>query len=967
MEVQKNHQLQQGTILDGRYEIGPVLGEGGFGITYSGTNIRTGEKVAIKEFYCREYMGRSEDGTGRTVLTAEHGRKRFKNERQRFLREARIVKDFRNDPSIVSVEDYFEENDTAYIVMEYIEGDTLTSYVSSHGKYEPEDLFDEIRPVMTALLKLHNAGIIHRDISPDNIIRKKGGRLVLIDFGSARDLSSNTQTTVPTYKNGYAPPEQYSAGRGSSAAIDIYGLCATLYYCLTATVPAASINRIIYEELEPVSGKAYVPDSISDMIMKGMALIANERYKSISEMLPVIEEVYPYHTPAEKARLKRRKRINLFLKAAVLTLTVLVMACAIIGATRYIMKKTGSVNIHFMWENKTQTKQMEPLMNSRAAAFAGKTDYEITVRDKEIILKIPAKLFNDQLPEEIARAYFAPKYSAVTLYSTDQAGGIKYTDEKNREIPERYESFYSDEIETLNISNSEIPIGKASTAKVRHLEIVLDEKAADRIGDMLSERGTLLMAEVGADSYTFYDYVFSAGDRRTMYLVDSSSLYEEQYFKMLYNSTDEKETKKIQLNGKKGGDIYAAIAAGFSDSQVDYVYPARCYCESRVEWMSVLPGFGAGENQCSPSEIEGDYTLLELSTTTVSLDTDDAEDTVNAIRSRLDALDIPYALGRDSYDERKIAIKTGSGQMYMSELALLCSCDNMIISNGFTEIPVSPDSIGNPTSGDPGIRVIIKNKTKSEELIRQNELDGMGHVYLKYGKTPVARMDTGTFKEQLNKAEVDFTDFCTETINDDPARKKRHIEFILAVAHSTPVYLSGLAKVELYSSTGELQEEGGLYSLHNTSFTDLARYCEEFNKKDNNKMYTLSEQIRDSSLGLILSSDDLKTENFEKQVTARIKEFIDDNELFTNDYQIDSIKFKFTNKGTRSAGDGFIEASITLETEKTGSQSGMEYRVSDIETSVSNERQLHDIERMQAVKEKLYDELAGMGLEPAQK
>ena len=242
MIVEKNHQLKPGTVLDGRYEVGSVLGEGGFGITYEGINRNTGKRVAIKEFFCREYMGRASDGTGKTVLTADHGEKRFKTEKRRFLREARIVRDYKDEPSIVSVVDYFEGNETAYIVMEFIEGETLRSYVSNKGKFDPAALFDEIRPLMRSLLKLHNAGIIHRDISPDNIIRNSDGQMVLIDFGSARDLSSDTQTTAMVFKDGYAPPEQYGISETDFRA-DIYAMGVLMNVMLTGEHPSRTLAK----------------------------------------------------------------------------------------------------------------------------------------------------------------------------------------------------------------------------------------------------------------------------------------------------------------------------------------------------------------------------------------------------------------------------------------------------------------------------------------------------------------------------------------------------------------------------------------------------------------------------------------------------------------------------------------------------------------------------------------------------
>ena len=400
MEKHRSHQLKPGTILDGRYEIGSVLGEGGFGITYSGVNVNTGEKVAIKEFFCRDYMDR-EEGTGMTVISADSEGRRSTTERRRFLREARIIRDFRDEPGIVTVLDYFEENDTAYIVMELVEGTTLRKYVLNNGRYDPKELFEELRPLMQALGKLHEAGLVHRDISPDNIVRKDDGQLVLIDFGSAKYLSSNTETTSPIFKSGYAPPEQCTGKGKAAAAIDVYGLSATMYYCLTNKVPLPSLQRLLFDELKPVSDMVPVPEKIDDMISRGMELKPQDRYGSVEEMLEIIDEVYPYLTPEEKERLRKKKKQRIIAAiAAVLVLIGIGAGYFIKNLPLYRLRLKDTVTVHFTWEDEKAANKSCDGINKRVRDLAGEGNYYLKKNGTEATLMILTSAFEKVIPED---------------------------------------------------------------------------------------------------------------------------------------------------------------------------------------------------------------------------------------------------------------------------------------------------------------------------------------------------------------------------------------------------------------------------------------------------------------------------------------------------------------------------------------------------------------------------------------
>jgi len=209
------HLLRPRTILNGKYLLGKVLGEGGFGITYIGWDLTLDLKVAIKEFFPTGFVSR--ETTSTTTVSPLEGQQGefFLKTREKFIDEAKTLAKFRTLPGIVSVNEFFIENNTAYIVMEYIEGETLKGYLASRGGVLPsEQLFEMMKPVMVSLNEVHKKGLIHRDISPDNIMITREGYVKLLDFGAAREfIDSGNKSLSIMLKPGYAPEEQSVDGR----------------------------------------------------------------------------------------------------------------------------------------------------------------------------------------------------------------------------------------------------------------------------------------------------------------------------------------------------------------------------------------------------------------------------------------------------------------------------------------------------------------------------------------------------------------------------------------------------------------------------------------------------------------------------------------------------------------------------------------------------------------------------------
>ena len=284
--MEKNsYSLQRNTGLIERYVIQEVLGQGGFGITYLGIDKLYGNKVAIKEYYPQEIAMRKAQYEDVVTVTSIEEKNNYDKGKKRFLDEAQVMARFNKNEGIVKILDFFEANNTAYIVMEYLEGITLKQYLGKYGVIQFRNLIEMMLPLLEALIEIHSQGLIHRDISPDNIMVQHNSKLKLMDFGAARDYteSGNKSLTV-ILKPGYAPPEQYQTHGVQGPWTDIYALCATIYKCLTGITPPDAIARVMddkFKEPDQLDGKLS-PD-IKKILWKGMNIFPEERYQDIVE------------------------------------------------------------------------------------------------------------------------------------------------------------------------------------------------------------------------------------------------------------------------------------------------------------------------------------------------------------------------------------------------------------------------------------------------------------------------------------------------------------------------------------------------------------------------------------------------------------------------------------------------------------------------------------------------------------
>lgn len=279
------HLLKKGKKLNHRYVIQGVLGEGGFGITYIGWDELLGRKVAVKEFYPQGVVIRNNTVNDNVTVTYSGQKETFQRGKARFLSEARILARFTNVEGIVDVSDLFEANNTVYIVMEFLEGITLDKYMEMNGKLTIDDVLELSAPILNSLSEIHEMGLIHRDISPDNIMLLKKKRAKLMDFGAARDYTAKSSEGLSIIlKPGYAPEEQYRTRGEQGPWTDVYAYAATIYKCITGITPDDALQRIADDSIKkPSELHVRIGRQTEAALMKALSVYREDRYQTIED------------------------------------------------------------------------------------------------------------------------------------------------------------------------------------------------------------------------------------------------------------------------------------------------------------------------------------------------------------------------------------------------------------------------------------------------------------------------------------------------------------------------------------------------------------------------------------------------------------------------------------------------------------------------------------------------------------
>ncbi len=273
------------TVLDNRYVLGKTLGQGGFGITYKAYDIRMHNTVAVKEYFPSSIVGRDSTVTNTVTVNAVKGGRaqtEYASGLRHFLNEARRQARMASSPGVVTVTDFFEANNTAYYVMEYVDGYDLVKYMRESQPLD--EVIALLEPIAQSLEQIHASGMIHRDISPDNIMCAKNGSRKLLDFGASHSFTEDESTTGnATLKHGFAPPEQYGSSNMQGPWTDVYAFAATIYWCITGKVPQDSMDRSIGGDhlKKPIELGAILTPEAEKVLLRGMTLAVTARYQDM--------------------------------------------------------------------------------------------------------------------------------------------------------------------------------------------------------------------------------------------------------------------------------------------------------------------------------------------------------------------------------------------------------------------------------------------------------------------------------------------------------------------------------------------------------------------------------------------------------------------------------------------------------------------------------------------------------------
>ncbi len=410
------YHLYPEVVLAGRYVVGTVVSYGGFGVLYRAWDEKLEAMVAVKEYFPSNYVNRN-PGEKEIFIYTSKKQGEFENGLKGFLEEARSTAKFSSYPNIVNVYDYFQENGTAYMVMEFMDGKTLKQYIKEQGgKIGWEKAVEVLSSICDDLQVVHEAGILHRDISPDNIMLCADGAIKLFDFGAARFSSMESEMTrTVILKMGFAPPEQYRKKSKQGPWTDVYALGATLYRAITGVLPDESVNRqeaIRKKEpdtlRQPKELEPEIPDYLNAAICRAMALEPDLRFKNVLQLKQAIlnQKQYPA-LEKELEQRKRRRMVGIGVLAASL-------ACAAGGCLYYYHNKQAESTLRgarvTVWApvpEDDEPQSQESILQEMLAEFY--VDYPGVSVD---ISCIPLKDYESRLSEAAGTDAFPTLYLA---------------------------------------------------------------------------------------------------------------------------------------------------------------------------------------------------------------------------------------------------------------------------------------------------------------------------------------------------------------------------------------------------------------------------------------------------------------------------------------------------------------------------------------------------------------------------
>lgn len=819
-----SYHLKAGTLLDERYEIQSVIGEGGFGITYLAVSIHQDEKVAVKEFFWRDYVTRDTSVSDCVQLYEEEKRSEYERQKQKFLKEARIISDFSQEPGIVHVTDQFEGNGTAYIVMNFVEGQTLKKYMENQNSMEPETAFRMMLPLMEVLDKIHACGIIHRDISPDNLIVGADHSLTLIDFGAAKDYSKLTDKTYSiVLKGGYAPCEQYDRHGKLGPWTDVYALCAVIYFCITKNAPDDAFQRMLHDELKKPSelGISMNP-ALEKILMKGLALDISSRYQSARELMAAVREIIRETDPKEIRR-RWAKRISAVFCA------LLLFAGA--GYWYYMshladfkFRDEEIITVSFGQTDSLSHgdyQSAEDILAGRLDVLLGENNYIIEkTNEKTMEVTMPLAPYQEIL-ENSSEHYI--QFSDFIWQFLACPGKLSINDliltEDTVKDAQIKKGRLDLDIETSEYQYTTFP----KEGDYYYLEITVEDEYAELIqkyreenptGDLSFSMDWEEMIE-GQEDYTGMDDfnldTFWENDYQTFYL--TGWIQDKDFYRLLL------------------WDIYHEPYE--SNLSYSLALPAA--------WEDTDSSMMAGENQVNEDDIPDPAVYLEYNCSPYNLEMSNGQwyNLISDFKTALDSLEIPYAIGISAFQDRDIILKIPEDKLYLELMSLLVQKG---ISLGIREKTVASASYNfsetsslEKTGGsgsdyswifqDSNEYSLENIQERSEEILAS----GLNTIYLffSYDTLPIAY---GQIQEPITDGKIRLTEF---PVDFDKIKKETYFQFIHTLAFDVSTSASySLGHIHFTSADGGMDMDADADDYRIMEGPQFAKLKEEAEKID---------------------------------------------------------------------------------------------------------------------------------------
>lgn len=488
--------LPAGILVAGRYEIGAAVGSGGFGITYKAWDHTLSKIVAVKEYFPVGLVNRV-PGEKNMIIYSGNRAKECANGKIRFLEEARNMAKFNTHPNIINVYDFFEENNTAYIVMEFLDGINYKQYIRQQGgRVPPEKALEVTRALLTALSEVHKSGILHRDISPDNLFICSDGHIKLIDFGAARfsDVDEAVTRSV-ILKPGYAPPEQYQTKSKQGPWTDIYAAGAALYAAVTGNVPEESVNRVEEDLLVPPEKFCpELPHNLNNAILRAMALQPELRFRNVEEFMDALAGEAVVRDVGKELRKRKIRRLISIAAVCVIALAGTFVCLHIVNQRKAAaaILEPADIDIWISASSEETMGEEKKLLEAALEEFHGEYP-QITIE----IQCIPEPVYEETLREAMRQGTLPALFESNCLSVSDYESLNDVSDVFD--FIEEGEYFFFDRYPYFFPHKKQIPLGFCMPAVYYHTIVDAERKEAGQ----LAEENNFLVTKEGF--FTWYN------------------------------------------------------------------------------------------------------------------------------------------------------------------------------------------------------------------------------------------------------------------------------------------------------------------------------------------------------------------------------------------------------------------------------------------------------------------------------